>query len=323
MAETAKYNFVVIDRDYTPDLAKKFNVSAYPSLIVLGKNQEKVHRFQAYMKPPELVAQLEEGLRRYDLYKSGKEWDEPTPRPEKITDAADVTILNAPVNKVPAGVVFLNGDLWVGYMGKLYDLDAKTLAVKHEFDNGGEAMVLDITTDGKVLYGVEGGWTVGPPIHVIDPATGKTTRTIVTEANKNLKVGYGAKGITWLNGKLYVLDGAYGKIYEVDPMTGEISKTIATKERYVTGLSHDGKHFVFGSRTDLILVDANTGETRRKLHVNYPLRSVQFHDGAYYVMEQPVFGFSKDHKSIQIWPRESRIYKIVLPPEPAKVAPGK
>ncbi len=313
MAASRSFIWVVVDRDFTPDLAKTFNVSAYPSFIVLNKDQEKVHRFQAYMKPPDFIGQLGEGLKRYALYSSGQEWDEANPRAQLLTVEATVTTMNAPLNKVPAGIAFLKGDMWVAYMGTLYQLDAATGAVKKNFEMDGS--ILDITSDGKVLYGMESGWTAGKPIHVIDPATGKDLRQIVTAANKENK-SYGAKGVTWLKGKLYVLE-FYGKIFEVDPQTGVVGRTITTKERSVSGLDFDGEHFVFGSRTDLILINPETGATVRKVPVNYPLRFVKFWKGTYYTMEQPIFGFSKDHKTIQVWPRQAKIYRLTLPPVPA------
>ncbi len=313
MAASRSYIFVVVDRDFTPDLATKFNVSAYPSFIVLNKDQEKVLRFQAFMKPPDFLGQLGEGLKRYALYTSGQEWDEPNPRAQILTVEATVTTMNAPLAKPPSGLAFLKRDLWVAYMGTLYQLNGATGAVKQNYQV--ERSITDLATDGKVLYGVESGWTAGKPIHVIDPATGKDIRQIVTQANLANKF-YGAFGITWRKGKLYVVEGGYGKISEIDPKTGDISRTITTKEHYVSGLDFDGEHFVLGNRNALLLINPETGETVRRVPMNYPLRIVKFWHGAYYVMEQSVFGFSKDHKTIQVWPRQGKIYRLTLLPAP-------
>lgn len=84
VAASKSYIWVEINKDRTPALAKQFNVVAFPSYIVVNKELEKIHRFQAFMKPDEFVAQLQEGLTRYDLYKSGKEWDTPNPRPDTL-----------------------------------------------------------------------------------------------------------------------------------------------------------------------------------------------------------------------------------------------
>ena len=37
-----------------------------------------------------------------------------------------------------------------------------------------------------------------------------------------------------------------------------------------------------------------------------------WHDGALYLMEQPVFGHDKEHKRIRVWPRKTVIYKLTL-----------
>jgi hypothetical protein len=110
VAESKKLVWVEINRDHTKGLVQKFNVSAYPSLIVLGKNQEKVYRFQSYKLPPDFLADLNQGLKRYDLYRSGAEWDTPDPRPVTICNTGTVETMKAPSDAVPAGMVFLGGD---------------------------------------------------------------------------------------------------------------------------------------------------------------------------------------------------------------------
>jgi hypothetical protein len=194
-------------------------------------------------------------------------------------------------------------------MGSLFRLDPSSGQVRQSFKT--KTMILDICTDGRFLYQMEGDWTAGAPIDQMDPATGKTVREIVTEENKKNKAS-GAKGIAWVAGKLCVLSGMDGIISEVDPATGKVTREIKTPEKWITGLDYDGRHFVTGSKTDLILLDVGTGAVVRKVPVNYPLRSVAYHDGAYYLMEQPVFGFDKNNKSVQIWPKETFIYKLTL-----------
>ena len=48
------------------------------------------------------MEQLKEALKRYKLYKDGKEWDTPAPRPEKISDKGEIDTLPAPSDKVRA-----------------------------------------------------------------------------------------------------------------------------------------------------------------------------------------------------------------------------
>lgn len=310
VALSKKFIWVEVNRDHTPDIPKKFNVSAYPSLITLGKNQEKVHRFSSFKKPPEFIAELTEALKRYDLYVSGKEWDTPNPRPETITGEGTLEVFPAPSKAVPAGIAMLGGDLWIGQVGTLFRLSTSTGEVLQSFPLNNS--ITDLCTDGRHLYGVESGWTAGKPIHQIDPATGETIRAIVTEANKQNKA-YGAKGIACRDGKLYVLSGMEGVIHEVDPATGEVAAEIKSGEKWLAGLDFDGKHFVAGSRTDLFLIDPDGGGVVRRVPVNYPLRAVGAARGAYYLMEQPIFGFDTDNKQVQVWPKETVVYKLILP----------
>lgn len=313
MALSKKFIWVEINRDHAPELPKKFNVNAYPSLITLGAKQEKVYRFQAYMKPPEFTAELNEALRRYALYKKGEEWDKPNPRPPTLCDEGILELMKAPSEAIPSGIAVINRDLWVKQGETLYKLDLDTGAVRQTFPV--EPSIRAICTDGNVLYGVEYGWTAGKPIHVINPATGKTIRTIITKANESNKA-YAAHGIAYRHQKLYVLASLGDGLSEVDPKTGEVTKTIKPTERRLTSLTCDGQHFIAGSRTALHVLDAQTGATVRSIAVNYPIRSVGFHNGVIYVMEQPIFGYDKVHKQVRVWPPQTMIYKLRLPTSP-------
>jgi hypothetical protein len=298
---------VLVNRDRTPELPARFHVSAYPTLLTLGAKDEKVHRFASFRNPPEFVAFLDEALRRFALYKAGKEWDEPDARPASICDEATVETTNAPSEDVPSGLTVMGGDLWIAQSGKLRRVDLASAEVKAVFEI--PPTVLDLTNDGKLLYAMEGGWTAGLPIHVIDPATGKTVREIVTEANKAVK-SYGAKGVAWRDGKLYVLSGMEGVIHEVDPADGKVTRDVRTPEHWLAGLDFDGKQFVTGSRDALFFVDPEKGEIVRRVRVNYPLRNVAAAGGAVYLLEQPVFDFDKDNKPIRLWPKETIVHKL-------------
>ena len=312
VALSRKFHWVEIDRDAQPELVKRFHVSAYPSLLTLGKKEEKVHRFQGFKKPEPFEAELREALRRYDLYTSGKEWDEPPPRPPTICSAGTVQSFPAPAEGVPSGITALGGRYWIAQKAKLYAVDPATGGTTATFDL--PQAVRDLCTDGELLYGMEYGWTAGKPIHVLDPATGKVLRTIVTRANLQNK-SYGAAGITWKDGKLYVLEGMRGILNEVDPQTGAITRKLDCEVRWLSGLGYDGKHFVAGSRQALYLFDAKTGKQVRKVALNYPVRAVAAHDGAYLLMEQPVFGHDKQHKRVQLWPKQTLVYSLQLETE--------
>ncbi len=308
VAKSRDFHWVTVLRDSTPEITERFNVSVHPSLMVINKNQEKVYRFSGYKQPAPFIEELDEALRRYRLYSDGEEWDIPAPRPNSFIDAGRVETLDAPSEEVPSGITILNEDLWVSQFGTLFRLDLNTMEVKDEYEVG--PSVRGICTDGKVLYGMEYGWTAAKPTHVIDPRDGRVIRDIVTEENSENKF-FGAHAITWRRSSLYILS-SFG-ISEVDPRTGEILRNIEPEERGLTALTWNGEHFVAGSREALFFIDPDSGRTVRSIPVNYPVRVIYFHEGVYYLMEQPVFGYNKTHERIRVWPEKTLIYKVRLP----------
>jgi hypothetical protein len=304
VALSKKFHWVEINRDKTPEIPKRFSVQAYPTLLTLGKGGEKIHRFQGFSKPTPFLLQLKDALRRYDLYLAGKEWDDPDPRPANLCAEGTVEASAAPSNEIPDGIAFLGDRVYVAQRGTLAWLGGdKTFEVART--------IIDLCTDGKVLYGIDYGWTAGRPIYVIDPKDGRVTREIVTKKNLEQKA-MGAKGIAWRNGKLYALEGMRGVIHEVDPKTGDVTRRIETEGRWLAGLAFDGRAFVAGSRTALWWFDPERGTTVRKLAVNYPLRTVGYHDGSYFLMEQPVFGHDTQNRRVRLWPRKMLVYKLTL-----------
>ena len=306
MALSRKFHWVEINRDHTPALPKQFGVNAYPTLLTLGRADEKVHRFSGFKKPADFLPKLKDALRRFDLYRQGKEWDEPNARPLSICDEGTVEIISAPSEGIPDGLAFLAGRTYIAQQGKLTWLGAdKAFAI--------EPSIIDLCTDGTKLYGIDYGWTAGRPIYVLDAETGAVVETIVTEANRQNRA-MGAKGLAWCKGKLYALEGMRGVIHEVDPATGAVARRIQTDARWLAGLTFDGKAFVAGSRDALYWFDPATGKTVRKVAVNYPLRTVGFHEGSYFLMEQPVFGHDKEHQRVRVWPKKVLVFKLTLEP---------
>lgn len=291
-----------------PELPKRYSVSAYPTLLFLNPADEKIHRFSAYQEVPALLDQFDEAKRRFALWREGKVWDTPDPRPEKIADAGAVATIPAPSEEVPNGLVALGEDLLVAQGSKLHRIDAKTGEEKSSFDL--PAGTLALATDGKVLYAMPGGWTAGQAISVLDPETGEVKRAIVTEANRENR-SHGAKGIAWRDGKLWVLEGMRGVLREVDPATGEVTGSLETGRTWLSGLAYDGERFVSASRDHLFRIDAKTGKVVREVPVNYWIRSIAAADGALLLMEQPVFGFDRHHARIRVWPEKTVIWRFV------------
>ncbi len=310
-AESRKFHWVTVDRDSTPDIARFFNVSAYPSLIAIGSEREKVFRWSGYMKPDPFIAQLDEARRRYDLYRRGEEWDTPDPRPGRIVDTGDIRTLPAPSEQVPSALVVLGPDLWVAQTGTLYRCDLRTGAVRDSLvlSDLVEGSVRGLTTDGRWLYAMQYGWTAGLPTYVIDPRTGRVVREIVTEEMKVNRY-YGAHAITWADGLLWVLHTR--KISAVDPATGGIVREIEPAETGYGGLTWNGEHLVAAGREAIAWLDPGSGATVRTVPANYPIRAIAWHEGTYYLMEQPVFGYNTRHERIRVWPERTLIYLVDL-----------
>lgn len=308
MARSRDFVWFEVNRDRMPELPKRYSVSAYPTLLFLNPADEKIHRFSAFKEIPALLAEFDEAKRRFALWREGKVWDTPDPRPEKIADAGAIAAIPAPSEEVPNGLVALGEDLLVAQGAKLYRIDAKTGEVKSSFDL--PAGTLALATDGKVVYAMPGGWTAGLPISVIDAATGEVKREIVTEANKANRA-HGAKGIAWRDGKLFVLEGMRGVLREVDPATGEVTGSLKTGRTWLSGLAYDGERFVTASRDHLFRIDAGTGKVVGEMPVNYRIRSIAAADGALLLMEQPVFGFDRHHERIRVWPETTLIWRWI------------
>ena len=290
-------------------VVNQFNVSAFPSLITLGGEREKVHRFSGYKKPKDFLPFLEDALRRHALYRKGKKWDAPEPRPASICKEGTVETIPAPMEDVPSGITWQGRDLWIAQGDVLYQIEPGNGKVVGRIAL--PRSVRALCTDGKLIYGMEYGWTAGRPIHVIDPVARKVVRSIVTEANKKNR-SMGASGIAWKDGKLYVLAGMRGIVSEVDPKTGEITRTLKTGLRWLSCLDYDGRRFVAGDRKALFLLDLEKGEVVRRIEMNYPLRALAAHGGAYYLMEQPIFGHDRQHQRIRVWPKRTLVHKLTL-----------
>lgn len=309
MASSRKFIWVKVDRDAAPEVPRRFGVSAYPTLLTLGDDLEKVHRFSGFKKPDVFRKMLEAALERHALYRAGEEWDVPDARPAAICDAGTVETFPAPSEEVPSGLAVHGGAVFVAQGGRLFRLDAAA-KVAAAFDL--PAGVRDLCSDGERLYGMEYGWTAGKPIHVLDPATGKTLRAIVTEANRKNR-SMGAAGIAWQDGRLWVLAGMRGTISAVDPATGLVTGVLQTDRRWLAGLAFDGTHFVAGGREALYWFDPKTGQTVREQKIHYPVRALAVRDGRLLLMEQPVFGHDKEHKRIRVWPKTTVVHELRLP----------
>ena len=103
-------------------------------------------------------------------------------------------------------------------------------------------------------------------IQKIDPQTGRVLATIPAPGGG--PGGGGDSGLAWAEGTLWVGQYRGRKIHQVDPETGTILRTIESN-RFVTGVTWvDGElwHGTWeGDESDLRRVDPRTGEVREKV----------------------------------------------------------
>ena len=153
-----------------------------------------------------------------------------------------------------------------------------------------------VTYDGQNVW-----FASGDKLNALDPASGKTVRTIDVAAHagtafdgqhlfqiaenriqkidpKNGRVlatipapgGGGDSGLAWAEGMLWVGQYRDRKIYQVDPDTGAILHTIVSN-RFVTGVTWvDGElwHGTWeGDESDVRRVDSRTGEVLDRLEM--------------------------------------------------------
>jgi len=99
-------------------------------------------------------------------------------------------------------------------------------------------------------------------IHKIDPDTGRVLATIPAPG------GGGDSGMAWAEGSLWVGQYRERKIHQIDPETGKILRTIESN-RFVTGVSWvDGElwHATWeGDASELRRIDPRTGEVLEQL----------------------------------------------------------
>lgn len=298
------------DPNHRFELVSRFNVDAYPTLLVLGPNEENVHRRSGFLASRQLAEFLEEGRHRYELFLDGQEWDALPPRPGRVSDRYEFETMPAPSQLQPSGLAIIGNVLFVKQGSTVFRLDGSTGEVLGSFEL--PLLVTDLCAEGGLLYGIDYGWTSGRPIYVIDPADGEIVRTIVTEANLERKE-WAAYGIACRGDRFWVLE-LPSKIQVVDPWTGIIERTLDTPDLQLTGLDFDGEHLVSLTRRGVVFLDPRSGGLDRMVPMNYPLRSIAFHDGRYVLMEQPVEGFDRANQPVRISPSTMLIYSVSLEP---------
>jgi len=101
-------------------------------------------------------------------------------------------------------------------------------------------------------------------IHKIDPKTGSVLATIPAPG------GGGDSGLTWAEGSLWVGQYRERKIHQIDPQTGALLRTIESN-RFVTGVTWVDGEFWHGTwegdESELRRIDPRTGEVLETLSI--------------------------------------------------------
>ena len=147
------------------------------------------------------------------------------------------------------GVTWDGQHVWFASGEKLIALDPAS---------GETLRSLDVTADaGTAFDGQHLFQIAGERIQKIDPQTGEVLSTIAAPGGGN------DSGLTWAEGTLWVGRFRDRKIYQINPETGAILRTIESN-RFVTGVTWvDGQlwHGTWeGDESELRRVDPQTGE---------------------------------------------------------------
>ena len=305
MELSRKFIWVWVDRDKTPIIPKEFNIYGYPTLLTLNAKREMVHRFTGYKEAPRFLEALEEALSCFKLYLQGKEWIKLPPRAKSLTKDFEVSTIPVLRQSRIGGITVLGNDLWLAQNGRLIKLDVKTGKVRDEFL---VSTTSDICTDGKVLYLGAYGWTKGNPIRVVDPADGTVIREIVTRKNLGNRAS-GSFGIAYRNGMLFV-GGMRGKIHEIDPATGDITQTFKIGNIRHGAMTFNGDDLLVACFDHLARIDPATGKTMGKIPMNHPVSLVSMDGDQILLAEKWIYGYTKDHKKIRIYPETIEISRL-------------
>ncbi len=147
------------------------------------------------------------------------------------------------------GVTYDGQHVWFASGDKLNAFDPSSGKMRRSINVPAHA---GTAFDGKHLFQI-----AADRIQKIDPKTGRVLAIIPVPG------GAGGSGLAWAEGTLWVGQYRNRKIYQIDPETGVILRTIESN-RFVTGVTWvDGElwHATWeGEESDLRRIDARTGE---------------------------------------------------------------
>jgi glutamine cyclotransferase len=154
------------------------------------------------------------------------------------------------------GVTYDGQRVWAATGPRLIAFDPESGQIARTLDHAGDA---GTAFDGTYLYQIVEG-----RIDKIDPATGEVLASIPAP-------GHGRdSGLAWAEGSLWVGQHRDRKIYQIDPETGAILRTIESN-RFVTGVTWvDGElwHGTWeGDESDIRRIDPESGAVLERLEM--------------------------------------------------------
>ncbi len=155
-----------------------------------------------------------------------------------------------------AGVTYDGRQIWFAGSGRVHAVDPASGEMVRSLDVPGDA---GTAFDGEHLYQL-----AEDRILKVDPATGQVLASIPAPGKG------GDAGLAWAEGTLWVGQHRGRKIYQVDPRTSDILRTIESN-RFVTGVTWvDGElwHGTWeGEESEVRRIDPNTGDVLERLEM--------------------------------------------------------
>jgi glutamine cyclotransferase len=177
-------------------------------------------------------------------------------KPQATTRAAEIVREYGPFADYIHGVTHDGRSVWAAAGSRLIAFDPESGQVARTLDRAADA---GTTFDGTHLYQI-----AEARIDKIDPATGEVVASIPAP-------GHGRdSGLAWAEGSLWVGQYRDRKIYQIDPETGAILRTIESN-RFVTGVTWvDGElwHGTWeGDESDVRRIDPKSGAVLERLEM--------------------------------------------------------
>ncbi len=359
MQGTEKYECVVVDRDVTPELAKKFSVNSYPSILILNTDQQLIHRWSGFSPTAYFVSQLEEGLVRFERSRKGERWDAPPPRAGSVSDQGSVRTIPAPAPEgVVLGLAVGDGEIWVSHSKTLHRIDLERPddpKAGGTWKIPGMSFANGLALDGDTLYLLPYSWRDSRGIRRFDTKTRTFHEKLIVPAPFRTGRQRSTTGIAVRAGRMFVLQRtkmvqSTSDIIEIDLASGEeIGRQRVVLEGHnvlsVSGLHHDGKHLYTtvsaqelskldplsrrsGSRDKgvpsvhaILAIDPKTGRVTGRIPIHYSMRSMAVGEsGVYYLGEQPAWYFDRHHRRIQ-FPAKALVHILDVRPRSSQGKP--